>query len=100
MELIEYDTFITELYDARREKPSVLVTSPGSPDVHTQGRGRHIRQPAGNANFGGRIQVKLNFDPVALQLIVTLVCATGLPPRSNGQARSPYAKIFLLPDRR
>lgn len=88
-----------ELYDTRREKPSVLVTSPGSPDVHTQGRSRHIRQPTGNVNFGGRIQVKLNFDPSALQLIVTLVCATGLPPRSNGQARSPYAKIFLLPDR-
>ncbi|XP_051156405.1 regulating synaptic membrane exocytosis protein 2 [Leptopilina boulardi] len=87
-----------ELYDTRREKPSVLVTSPGSPDVHTQGRSRHIRQ-TGNVNFGGRIQVKLSFDPSALQLIVTLVCATGLPPRSNGQARSPYAKIFLLPDR-
>ncbi|XP_014476983.1 PREDICTED: regulating synaptic membrane exocytosis protein 2 isoform X2 [Dinoponera quadriceps] len=88
-----------ELYDARREKPSVLVTSPGSPDLHAQGRGRHSRHPTGNANVGGSIQVKLGFDPVGLQLIVTIVCAEGLTPRSNGQPRNPYAKVFLLPDK-
>ncbi|KAL6440791.1 hypothetical protein ACFW04_003318 [Cataglyphis niger] len=88
-----------ELYDARREKPSVLVTSPGSPDLHAQGRGRHSRHPTGNANVGGSIQVKLGFDPVGLQLIVTIICAAGLTPKSNGQPRNPYAKIFLLPDK-
>jgi regulating synaptic membrane exocytosis protein 2 len=88
------------LYDARREKPSVLVTSPGSPDLHAQGRGRHSRHPTGNANVGGSIQVKLGFDPVAFQLIVTIVCAAGLTPKNNGQPRNPYAKIYLLPDRR
>ncbi|XP_017757861.1 PREDICTED: regulating synaptic membrane exocytosis protein 2 isoform X2 [Eufriesea mexicana] len=88
-----------ELYDARREKPSVLVTSPGSPDLHIQGRVRHLRHTSGNANVGGNLQVKLSFDPVALRLIVTLICASGLMPRSNGQPRNPYAKIFLLPDK-
>ncbi|XP_024870617.1 regulating synaptic membrane exocytosis protein 2 [Temnothorax curvispinosus] len=88
-----------ELYDARREKPSVLVTSPGSPDLHAQGRGRHSRHPTGNANVGGSIQVKLGFDPVGLQLIVTIICAAGLTPKSNGQPRNPYAKVFLFPDK-
>ncbi|XP_076639430.1 rab3 interacting molecule isoform X8 [Colletes latitarsis] len=88
-----------ELYDARREKPSVLVTSPGSPDLHAQGRVRHFRHTIGNTNVGGNLQVQVGFDPVALQLIVTLICATRLTPRSNGQPRNPYAKIFLLPDK-
>ncbi|XP_076247593.1 rab3 interacting molecule isoform X4 [Calliopsis andreniformis] len=86
-----------ELYDERREKPSVLVTSPGSPDLHAQGR--HLRQPSMNANVGGSLQVKLGFDPLELQLTATLICAAGLTPRSNGQPRNPYAKIFLLPDK-
>lgn len=89
---------LAELYDARREKPSVLVTSPGSPDLHGQGSARHLRHPTGN--IGGSLQVKVGFDHVALQLIVTLVCASGLIPRNNGQPRNPYAKIFLLPDER
>ncbi|XP_046425503.1 regulating synaptic membrane exocytosis protein 2 isoform X4 [Neodiprion fabricii] len=88
-----------ELYDTRGEKPSVLVTSPGSPDLHAQGRNRHARHSGGNANVGGRLQAKLGFDTTGLQLIVTLVCAAGLTPRGNGQPRNPYAKIFLLPDK-
>ncbi|XP_014604056.1 PREDICTED: regulating synaptic membrane exocytosis protein 1 isoform X8 [Polistes canadensis] len=89
-----------ELYDARREKPSVLVTSPGSPDLNAQGRVRHGRRATtGNVNVGGDLQVKLAFDPVALQLLVTVICASALSPRPDGQPRNPYAKIFLLPDR-
>lgn len=98
--LVDTARSLAELYDARREKPSVLVTSPGSPDLHAQGRGRHSRYPTGNANVGGSIQVKLGFDPVGLQLIVTIICAAGLTPKSNGQPRNPYAKVFLLPDKR
>ncbi|XP_076247603.1 rab3 interacting molecule isoform X13 [Calliopsis andreniformis] len=93
----EPDESEKELYDERREKPSVLVTSPGSPDLHAQGR--HLRQPSMNANVGGSLQVKLGFDPLELQLTATLICAAGLTPRSNGQPRNPYAKIFLLPDK-
>ena len=45
------------------------------------------------------LKVKLWFDAVALQLAVTLVCAAELTPRSNGEPRNPYAKLFLLPDK-
>ncbi|XP_036335934.1 regulating synaptic membrane exocytosis protein 1 isoform X1 [Rhagoletis pomonella] len=47
----------------------------------------------------GRLQMKLGYDQNTLQLIVTLVCATGLTLRQSGAARNPYAKVFLLPDR-
>ncbi|KAJ2946463.1 hypothetical protein O0L34_g12506 [Tuta absoluta] len=78
------------------EKPSVLVTSPGSPDVHARGRRRHGHH---NANVAGRIQLKVYFDISALQLLVTVVSASGLTPRTDGSPRCPYAKIFLLPDK-
>lgn len=78
-----------ELY----ERPHVLVTSPGSPE----------RQEPTEQNFppniGGRIQIRLVFDPTTLQLFVTIVCAVGLQPRSPQQLRNPYCKLFLLPDR-
>ncbi|XP_030374996.1 regulating synaptic membrane exocytosis protein 1 isoform X2 [Scaptodrosophila lebanonensis] len=47
----------------------------------------------------GRLQLKLGYDQNTLQLIVTLVCATGLSLRHSGAGRNPYAKMFLLPDR-
>ncbi|XP_055607380.1 regulating synaptic membrane exocytosis protein 2 isoform X3 [Uranotaenia lowii] len=107
-----------ESYD-RRDKPSVLVTSPGSPDLHSvrnySGNLRYPTNrltPAGQQQIsaqqqqqqqensvGGRVQVKLGFEPSSLQLIVTVICASGLVPRLNGAARNPYAKICLLPDR-
>ncbi|XP_071440565.1 regulating synaptic membrane exocytosis protein 1 isoform X4 [Hetaerina americana] len=101
-----------------REKPSVMVTSPSSPDPataassaarglrhhqhHTQQPEHHRRphqQHRERGAVGGRLQVKLWFDATALQLVVTIVCAAGLSPRTNGQPRNPYAKLFLLPDR-
>ncbi|XP_018353857.1 PREDICTED: regulating synaptic membrane exocytosis protein 2 isoform X3 [Trachymyrmex septentrionalis] len=81
------------------KKCLLWVTSPGSPDLYAQGRSRHSRRPTGNANVGGSIQVKLDFDPMGLELFVTIICAAGLTPRSNGELRNPYAKIFLLPDK-
>ncbi|CAG5018424.1 unnamed protein product [Parnassius apollo] len=78
------------------EKPSVLVTSPGSPDVHARRRNARLNH---NANVAGRIQLKVYFDIAALQLLVTVVSASGLTPRSDGSPRCPYAKIFLLPDK-
>uniref|UniRef100_A0A0A9VVP2 Regulating synaptic membrane exocytosis protein 2 n=1 Tax=Lygus hesperus TaxID=30085 RepID=A0A0A9VVP2_LYGHE len=98
----EHDVHEKDLYDMRKDKPSVLVTSPGSPDMHGHHnprlRGQRVPSAA-NTNVGGRIQVKLWFDSGALQLVMTLVCAAGLMPRSNGSPRNPYAKLFLLPDR-
>ncbi|XP_047035237.1 regulating synaptic membrane exocytosis protein 2-like isoform X7 [Helicoverpa zea] len=79
------------------EKPSVLVTSPGSPDVHS--RRRPARYNHHNANVAGRIQLKIYFDVTATQLCVTVVSASGLTPRPDGSPRCPYAKIFLLPDK-
>lgn len=74
------------------ERPHVLVTSPGSPERPRQG-------PPFGLHIGGRIQVKLTFDATCLQLYVTIMCATGLVPRSPHQSRNPYCKMFLLPDR-
>ncbi|XP_072388810.1 regulating synaptic membrane exocytosis protein 2 [Diabrotica undecimpunctata] len=80
----------TEIY----ERPHVLVTSPGSPE-RSQDTSRQTLAPS----IGGRIQVRVEFDPSALQLLVTIVCAAGLTPRSPQQPRNPYCKLFLLPDR-
>ncbi|XP_057663298.1 regulating synaptic membrane exocytosis protein 2 isoform X2 [Diorhabda carinulata] len=76
------------------ERPHVLVTSPGSPE-RSQDTSRQALAPS----IGGRIQVRVEFDPSALQLLVTIVCAAGLTPRSPQQPRNPYCKLFLLPDR-
>ncbi|XP_075236825.1 rab3 interacting molecule isoform X2 [Lycorma delicatula] len=88
-----------DIYDLRKDKPSVLVTSPGSPDHQSHVTHPHRVHGSVNANIGGRVQVKLWFDAGALRLVVTLVCAAGLVPRSNGSPRNPYAKLYLLPDR-
>ncbi|KAJ8972639.1 hypothetical protein NQ317_007350 [Molorchus minor] len=74
------------------ERPHVLVTSPGSPER------QEPAQPLA-PSVGGRIQIRLGFDPSTLQLLVTVVCASGLTPRSPQQPRNPYCKLFLLPDR-
>ncbi|CAH1130637.1 unnamed protein product [Ceutorhynchus assimilis] len=75
------------------ERPHVLVTSPGSPD--RQEAAPSLQAPS----VGGRIQIRMGFDPTTLQLLVTIVCAAGLRPRSEQQPRNPYCKLFLLPDR-
>lgn len=88
--------YISDIY----EKPSVMVTSPGSPDLHSMHRNRmqQSRIGANDSNIGGRIQVKLALDNATLSLAVTIVCAAGLMTRTNGTPRSPYAKVILLPD--
>lgn len=95
-----------EAYD-RRDKPSVLVTSPSSPDrvasraSAASGRYQSRLTPSGpvsaESNIGGRIQIKLGFEPGTLQLILTIICATGLTYRANGATRNPYVKVrFVL----
>lgn len=99
----------TDTYD-RRDKPSVLVTSPGSPDLQSNvaggssssARARYSNRltPAGpiiiDPNIGGRIQIKLGFEPGTLQLIVTIICAAGLTLRANSAARNPYTKVYEM----
>ncbi|XP_015120560.1 regulating synaptic membrane exocytosis protein 2 [Diachasma alloeum] len=88
-----------ELYDVRRDKPSVLVTSPGSPDLNAQGRARHQRHPTGDPNVGGRLQLHLRYDYNRCELNVDVICASDLQKRVNGQLRHAYARIYLLPDK-
>ncbi|XP_064480180.1 regulating synaptic membrane exocytosis protein 2-like isoform X2 [Ornithodoros turicata] len=80
----------TRKHDYSDRRPSVMVT-PGSPTLSHRPR----RSPI----LGGRIQIKLWYDAQSLQLVVTIVCAAELPPRTNNQARNPYVKMFLLQDR-
>lgn len=52
------------------------------------------REIDANENVGGRIQIKLGYDPASLQLLITVICAVGLAIRANGAARNPYAKVI------
>ena len=45
-------------------------------------------------------QVKLWYDKVGHQLIVNVMQAVELPLRPDGRPRSPYVKMYFLPDRR
>ena len=67
-------------------RPAVTVTSPASPDT---------LHPS-----WGKVQVKLWYDAPSQQLSATIVGGFDLPPRPNGALRNPYAKLFLLPDKR
>ena len=40
------------------------------------------------------------YDQPNYQLLVTIMMAVDLPPRDTGQARNPYCKLYLLPDRK
>lgn len=71
---------------SQRDRPAVTVTSPASPDT---------LHPS-----WGKVQVKLWYDGANQQLSVTVVGGFDLPPRPNGALRNPYAKLFLLPDKR
>lgn len=44
--------------------------------------------------------MKLWYDKVGHQLIVTVLGAKELPVRDDGRPRNPYVKIYFLPDRR
>ncbi|CAO1439599.1 unnamed protein product [Diamesa serratosioi] len=104
-------TYKQREHDAR-EKPSVLVTSPGSPEFNYLYKSHHQSSKRGSVNrfqgrssssithesvISGRIQIKLGFEASTLQLILTVVCAADLTYCSNGATRNSYAKIFLLP---
>jgi len=71
-------------------RPSVTVTSPTSPDP----------RPGRFAVQQGKIQLKIWFDPVAHQLIVTVLRGCDLSSRQAHAFPNPFAKLCLLPDRR
>ncbi|XP_069776356.1 regulating synaptic membrane exocytosis protein 2 isoform X3 [Narcine bancroftii] len=89
----------------KMERPSISVTSPMSPSLlrdapqflpgqlATQSLSRRT------APFVPRVQIKLWYDKVGHQLIVTVLGAKDLPFREEGRPRNPYVKIYFLPDR-
>ncbi|XP_035382489.1 regulating synaptic membrane exocytosis protein 2 isoform X2 [Electrophorus electricus] len=89
----------------KMERPSISITSPMSPgmlrdapqylsgQLSSQSLSRRIEP------FNPRVQVKLWYDKVGHQLIVTILGAKDLPSRDDGRPRNPYVKIYFLPDR-
>ncbi|XP_021543997.1 regulating synaptic membrane exocytosis protein 2 isoform X28 [Neomonachus schauinslandi] len=73
----------------KMDRPSISVTSPMSP-----GMLRDVPQ-----YLSGQLSIKLWFDKVGHQLIVTILGAKDLSSREDGRPRNPYVKIYFLPDR-
>ncbi|XP_067217910.1 regulating synaptic membrane exocytosis protein 2 isoform X6 [Chanodichthys erythropterus] len=76
-------------FESQKMGPSISVTSPMSPGMH-----RETPQ-----YLSGQLSVKLWYDKVGHQLIVTILGAKDLPSREDGRPRNPYVKIYFLPDR-
>nr|XP_032817746.1 regulating synaptic membrane exocytosis protein 1-like isoform X2 [Petromyzon marinus] len=70
------------------ERRSISLNTPTSPGL------RDVPQ-----TMPGRLSIKLWYDKVGFQLVVTTLGATDLPLRDDGQPRNPYIKIYFLPDR-
>ncbi|KAM4725819.1 regulating synaptic membrane exocytosis protein 2-like isoform 4-T4 [Anableps anableps] len=81
-------------FDSQKVGPSISVTSPMSPSV-LSGQVSTVNRPP----LVPRIQIKLWYDKVGHQLIVTVLGAKELPVRDDGRPRNPYVKIYFLPDR-
>ncbi|XP_054874434.1 regulating synaptic membrane exocytosis protein 1-like isoform X27 [Amphiprion ocellaris] len=73
----------------KMERPSLNVLSPSSPGM---------LQDAPQL-MPGQLSVKLWYDKVGHQLIVNVLQAVDLPLRPDGRPRSPYIKMYFLPDR-
>ncbi|XP_045926405.1 regulating synaptic membrane exocytosis protein 1-like isoform X15 [Micropterus dolomieu] len=73
----------------KMERPSLNVLSPSSPGM---------LQDAPQL-MPGQLSVKLWYDKVGHQLIVNVLQAVELPFRPDGRPRSPYVKMYFLPDR-
>ncbi|XP_053736331.1 regulating synaptic membrane exocytosis protein 2 isoform X14 [Synchiropus splendidus] len=73
----------------KMDRPSISVTSPMSPSM--------LRDAP--QYLSGQLSVKLWYDKVGHQLIVTILGAKDLPPREDSRPRNPYVKIYFLPDR-
>ncbi|XP_062865441.1 regulating synaptic membrane exocytosis protein 2 isoform X2 [Trichomycterus rosablanca] len=76
-------------FESQKMGPSISVTSPMSPGV--------LRDAP--QYLSGHLSVKLWYDKVGHQLIVTILGAKDLPAQEDGRPRNPYVKIYFLPDR-
>ncbi|KAM9513032.1 regulating synaptic membrane exocytosis protein 2 isoform 14-T14 [Salvelinus alpinus] len=89
----------------KMDRPSISVTSPMSPGMlrdapqYLSGQLSSQSLSRRTAPFVPRVQVKLWYDKVGHQLIVTILGAKDLPSREDGRPRNPYVKIYFLPDR-
>uniref|UniRef100_A0A4W6E5V3 Regulating synaptic membrane exocytosis 2 n=1 Tax=Lates calcarifer TaxID=8187 RepID=A0A4W6E5V3_LATCA len=87
----------------KMDRPSISVTSPMSPsmlrDAPQYLSGQLSVTVSQQAVSALPLQVKLWYDKVGHQLIVTILGAKDLPPREDGRPRNPYVKIYFLPDR-
>ncbi|XP_048057893.1 regulating synaptic membrane exocytosis protein 2 isoform X3 [Megalobrama amblycephala] len=92
-------------FESQKMGPSISVTSPMSPGMHRetpQYLSGQLSSPCLSRRttpFVPRVQVKLWYDKVGHQLIVTILGAKDLPSREDGRPRNPYVKIYFLPDR-
>ncbi|XP_060907229.1 regulating synaptic membrane exocytosis protein 2 isoform X8 [Labrus mixtus] len=89
----------------KMDRPSISVTSPMSPSMlrdapqYLSGQLSSQSLSRRTTPFPPRVQVKLWYDKVGHQLIVTILGAKDLPSREDGRPRNPYVKIYFLPDR-
>ncbi|KAM8846497.1 regulating synaptic membrane exocytosis protein 2 isoform 19-T19 [Synchiropus picturatus] len=89
----------------KMDRPSISVTSPMSPSMlrdapqYLSGQLSSQSLSRRTTPFAPRVQVKLWYDKVGHQLIVTILGAKDLPPREDSRPRNPYVKIYFLPDR-
>ncbi|XP_039663072.1 regulating synaptic membrane exocytosis protein 2 isoform X15 [Perca fluviatilis] len=89
----------------KMDRPSISVTSPMSPSMlrdapqYLSGQLSSQSLSRRTTPFTPRVQVKLWYDKVGHQLIVTILGAKDLPAREDGRPRNPYVKIYFLPDR-
>ncbi|KAI4882830.1 hypothetical protein NFI96_028679 [Prochilodus magdalenae] len=92
-------------FESQKMGPSISVTSPMSPGMlrdAPQYLSGQLSSPCLSRRttpFVPRVQVKLWYDKVGHQLIVTILGAKDLPAREDGRPRNPYVKIYFLPDR-
>ncbi|XP_058868659.1 regulating synaptic membrane exocytosis protein 2-like isoform X29 [Acipenser ruthenus] len=89
----------------KMDRPSISVTSPMSPGMlrdapqYLSGQLSSQSLSRRSAPFVPRVQIKLWYDKVGHQLIVTILGAKDLPSTEDGRPRNPYVKIYFLPDR-
>ncbi|KAM4864909.1 regulating synaptic membrane exocytosis protein 2 isoform 17-T17 [Thomomys bottae] len=102
---VQMESSSSSFESQKMERPSISVTSPVSPgmlrDVPQFLSGQLSSQSLSRRTtpFVPRVQIKLWFDKVGHQLIVTILGAKDLPSREDGRPRNPYVKIYFLPDR-
>ncbi|XP_075867483.1 regulating synaptic membrane exocytosis protein 2 isoform X1 [Nelusetta ayraudi] len=80
--------------ESQKGGPTICVSSPISPCNMAGQLSSESRRP-----LVPRIQIRLFYDRLGHQLIVTVLGAKDLPGGEDLRPRNPYVKIYFLPDR-